>query len=221
MGCDPKKVRVHRSGIRLGKFRYAERRPTPGEPIRLVTIGRCVEKKGIAYGIRAVARLKASGRRVIYSVVGDGPLRRELERLAHELDAADVVQLLPPRSHQKTLAILDRAHLVVQPSVTGRDGDQEGIPNVLKEAMAMGVPVVSTLHSGIPELVEDGVSGFLVPERDVDALVDRLAHLIEHPERWPEMGRAGRRKIEAEYDSDRLNQQLLDLYRELLVKEAR
>ena len=84
----------------------------------------------------------------------------------------------------------------------------------------MGLPVVSTLHSGIPELVEDGVSGFLVPERDVEALADRLACLIDHPERWPEMGQAGRARVEAEYDIRKLNDQLLEFYRTVVGSDA-
>jgi colanic acid/amylovoran biosynthesis glycosyltransferase len=87
----------------------------------------------------------------------------------------------------------------------------------LKEAMAMGLPVVSTLHSGIPELVDDGVSGFLVPERDAEGLADRLAVLVDHPERWVAMGRAGRDRIEADYDIRKLNHQLVELYGELLT----
>ena len=80
----------------------------------------------------------------------------------------------------------------------------------------MGLPVLSTLHSGIPELVEDGVSGFLVPERNAKVLADRLGVFTDHPERWPAMGRAGRNKIEADYDIRKLNNQLLECYRELL-----
>ncbi|MCA1790887.1 MAG: glycosyltransferase, partial [Thioalkalivibrio sp.] len=79
------------------------------------------------------------------------------------------------------------------------------------------LPVVSTLHSGIPELVEDGVSGFLVPERDAEALAARLAVLVDHPERWDDLGRAGRRRIEADYDIGVLNERLVEIYREILA----
>jgi colanic acid/amylovoran biosynthesis glycosyltransferase len=89
------------------------------------------------------------------------------------------------------------------------------------EAMARGMPVISTRHSGIPELVEENVSGFLVPERDSEALADRLAYLIDHPERWPAMGRAGRARVEAEFNIEGLNNKLVELYRELLSNSAR
>jgi colanic acid/amylovoran biosynthesis glycosyltransferase len=87
------------------------------------------------------------------------------------------------------------------------------------EALAQGLPVLSTLHSGIPEVVQDGESGFLVPERDVDALAEKLGYLMEHPERWPEMGRAGREHIERYYDIRKLNGQLVQLYQRLLDGE--
>jgi len=113
--------------------------------------------------------------------------------------------------------MLAEAHILMAPSVTAADGDEEGIPNTLKEAMAMGIPVISTLHAGIPELVADGISGFLVPERDAAALADRLRRLVDHPETWAAMGRAGRVRIDSDFDIDRLNDQLLDLYKGMLA----
>lgn len=110
--------------------------------------------------------------------------------------------------------------MLVAASVTAADGDEEGIPNVLKEAMAMGLPVVATRHAGIPELVEDGVSGWLVPERDEAALADALARLAAEPERWPAMGRAGRDKVEREYDIHRLNHRLAALLETLIGPET-
>lgn len=87
--------------------------------------------------------------------------------------------------------------------------------------MAMGLPVVSTQHSGIPELIENGISGFLVPERDSDALVDRLSYLIEHPEVWPEMGRVGRAFVEEHYNINKLNDRLDEIYRQLLKEKCK
>jgi colanic acid/amylovoran biosynthesis glycosyltransferase len=105
------------------------------------------------------------------------------------------------------------------PSVTAADGDQEGIPNVIKEAMAMGIPVLATRHSGIPELVEEGLSGFLVSERDTDALTDRLIHLIDHPEIWPEMGKAGRDYVKKHYDINKLNDRMVEIFQSLMVED--
>jgi colanic acid/amylovoran biosynthesis glycosyltransferase len=136
-----------------------------------------------------------------------------------ELDLGEQVKLVGPKSQEEVIALLQDAHLFVTPSVTAASGDQEGIPNVLKEAMAMGIPVVSTRHSGIPELVQDGVSGLLAPERDSEALAERLACLIDHPEKWAAMGRAGRQHVESEFDSDKLNKELVDLYLQVISND--
>ena len=95
----------------------------------------------------------------------------------------------------------------------------EGQGLVLQEAQAMGLPVVSTWHNGIPEGVLDDVSGFLVPERDVHALAEKLFYLIEHPELWPAMGRAGRKFVEQRYDIKQLNKELVELYRAVIAKD--
>ena len=112
---------------------------------------------------------------------------------------------------------LRRAHLALAPSVTGMDGDQEGIPVFLMEAMATGLPVVSTRHSGIPELVEDGVSGRLVAERDAEALADAMEQLIRQPERWPAMGVAGRKRVLESFEINALNDRLVARFSALLA----
>jgi colanic acid/amylovoran biosynthesis glycosyltransferase len=218
IGCDPDKIRVHRSGIDLTRFEYSERQRSTDGTTRILTIARLVEKKGVEFGIRAVARLLESGRRISYTIVGGGPLHPTLEELVDDLGIRDSVRLAGPANHAGVMTFLRDAHLLLAPSVTASTGDQEGIPNALKEAMAIGLPVVSTFHSGIPELVEDGVSGFLVPERDTEALADRLAFLVDRPERWGSLGRAGRQRIEADYDIRVLNGQLVEIYRGLVAR---
>lgn len=218
-GCDTQKILVHRSGIDLSKFKYLARQRNLNEPTKVLTVARLVEKKGIAYAIQTISRVVSSGRRVIYTVVGDGDLRDDLERLVQDLDIKEAVQLVGWRSHGEVIRFLESAHLLMAPSVTAADGDQEGIPNVIKEAMAMGIPVLATRHSGIPELVEEGLSGFLVPERDTDALTDRLIHLIDHPEIWPEMGKAGRDYVKKHYDIHRLNDRLVEIFQSLLDRD--
>ena len=112
-------------------------------------------------------------------------LRGKLQQLIHDLGVTRAVKLLGWKQQGEILESFYQAHLFLAPSVTAKDGDQEGTPTVLLQAMATGLPVVSTVHSGIPEMVQDGVSGFLVPERDVDALTEKVAYLIEHPEILP------------------------------------
>jgi colanic acid/amylovoran biosynthesis glycosyltransferase len=216
LGCDPQKIRVHGSGIDCDRFRFSPRVYPEDGKIRIATTGRLVEKKGIEYSIRAVAKLVPSHPHLEYNIIGDGHLRPFLEHLIQDLGMAEVVRLLGHKEQPEIIEILGRSHLFVAASVTAADGNQDAPVNVLKEAMAMGLPVVSTNHGGIPELVEDGVSGFLIPERDVDALATTLGYLMEHPEIWPQMGRAGRAAVEAHYNIHQLNDQLVEIYHQVL-----
>jgi len=215
-GCHEEKIVLVPSSIDCEKFRYSRRRISEGELTKVVTVGRLVEKKGIRYALEAIARLVAWGKLVNYVVVGDGRLRGELESLIEDLGIEKHVHLLGWRNQDEVVQILQSMHIMVAPSITAANGDQEGIPNAVKEAMASGLPVVSTLHSGIPELVEEGVSGFLVKEGDVDSLADRLSYLVDHPETWLKMGSEGRACIEKSYDMNKLNDQLVDLYEKTL-----
>jgi len=214
-GCDQKKIEVHHSGIDSSKFDYSERRLAEDEPVKVITVARLVEKKGVAFGIEAVARLISNGKRILYLVVGDGLLRDSLQEMIDRLGVVPHVKLLGWKTQEEVRLLLREAHILIAPSITSSDGNQEGIPNVVKEAMASGLPVISTLHSGIPELVTDGVSGFLVPERDAKSLADSLAHLIDHPEIWAKMGLHGRQIIKDRFDAIKLNNRLVEIYKEL------
>ena len=217
LGGDAKKIRVHRMGIDLEKFEFSERKILPGESVKILTVGRLVEKKGHKYAIKALAKLINKHKNVIYKIVGDGYLRGELESLVTELGIEKYVEFLGDVEDEELFRLYHDSHIFVLPSVTARNGGQEGIPVVLMETQAAGLPVISTFHSGIPEVVLDGESGFLVPERDVDALTKKLEYLVVHPEIWPEMGRAGRKCIELRYDVRKLNQQLVKICEVLLT----
>jgi colanic acid/amylovoran biosynthesis glycosyltransferase len=218
-GCGEEEITVHYSGIDLSKFKSKDYPEDLlfANTVKLYSVGRLVEKKGIEYAIRPVAELMKTGYRVRYPAVGDGELMADLKRLVDALGAAAHVRFVGAKGHDEVLGLLQSHHIMLAPSVTGSDNDQEGIPNELKEAMAMGVPVVSTVHSGIPELVEDGVSGFLVRERDVSGMADRLAHLIDHRELWPVMGRAGRVRVEEYFNSAQLNKRLIGIFCERIA----
>ena len=133
-----------------------------------------------------------------------------------ELEAHSYIKLMGWKNESEIIKILDTCHLFIAPSVTAADGNQDAPINVLKEAMAMGIPVISTYHGGIPELVEDGISGFLVPERDANGLSDKLSYLLAHPELWADMGRAGRSFVEQHFDLSPLNDKLVLRYQELI-----
>ena len=219
LGCDDKKIIVHRMGIDCKRFSFIPCRLHANGPVKIVTIARLVEKKGVELGISAVAKLAKVTRNIQYNIVGDGTLKEDLEQLIQDLHLGDRVKLLGWKQQEEIAEILNNSHILLAPSVTSKDGDQEGIPVALMESMAVGLPIVSTQHSGIPELIQNGVSGFLVAERDVDALAGRLCYLIEHPEIWPEMGRAGRKFVEDHHDIDKLNDRLVEIYKRLLNGE--
>ena len=217
LGCAPEKIIVHRMGIDCGKFAFTPRRLSADGLIQIVTIARLVEKKGVEYGVRAVAKLVKNNRNIQYKIVGDGYLREPLERLIQELEVSDTVKLLGWKQQQEIIEILNDGDILLAPSVTSqKNGDQEGIPIVLMEAMAMGLPIISTQHSGIPELVQNNVSGFLVPEQDVEGLTEKLNYLIEHPEIWSKMGQAGRLYVKEHHDIDKLNDRLVEIYTKII-----
>jgi colanic acid/amylovoran biosynthesis glycosyltransferase len=175
-------------------------------------VARLVEIKGLEYSIQAIAALARPQASVRYDIVGDGPERSKLESLIRRLELASVVNLHGAQPADVVQKLMARTHLFVLPSVN-LQGDQEGTPVTLMEAQASGIPVVATRTGGIPEVVRDGESGFLVADRDAEALAARLRFLIAHPEAWPEMGRRGRSHVEQQYDIRKLNRQLAELYR--------
>jgi colanic acid/amylovoran biosynthesis glycosyltransferase len=219
LGCDTNKIHVHGSGIDCSKFFFQERYFPQDGKIRVATTGRLVEKKGIEYVIKAIAKVAQTYPNIEYNVIGDGDLKEHFEKLSTELNVSHIVNLLGWKQQKEIVEILDTCHIFVAPSVTGADGNQDAPVNTLKEAMAMGLPVISTLHGGIPELVEDGISGFLVPERDADAIAQKLTYLIQHSQDWQKMGKAGRKRVEENYDMTKLNDELVAIYQQMLDGE--
>jgi colanic acid/amylovoran biosynthesis glycosyltransferase len=213
LGCPPEKIVVHRTGIDCARFTFEPR--APGSELKLITVGRLVEKKGIEDALTAIRFLRENGMNVSYTIVGDGPLRGHLEEVIqrHRMDRVRLTGALLQAVLQEEVKAAD---ILLAPSVTAADGDEEGIPNVLKEAMATGRPVVTTRHSGIPELVEDGVTGFLADEHDPRGLARAVTHLWTHREIWPGLLQAARGRIEREYDIERLNDLLVEHYRTLI-----
>lgn len=219
LGCDPKRILVHGSGLDCSKFSFKPRYFPADGKVKIATTGRLVEKKGIEYGIRAVAKLAETYSNIEYNIIGDGELKEQFEKLIAELNIGHIVKLLGWKQQKEIVEILDNCHIFIAPSVTAVDGNQDAPVNTLKEAMAMGLPVISTLHGGIPELVEDGVSGFLVPERNAELIAEKLTYLIEHPEVWTKMGKAGRARVEEKYDMNKLNDELIEIYQQLIDSE--
>jgi colanic acid/amylovoran biosynthesis glycosyltransferase len=210
IGAPPDRTMVHRLGVDVARF-DRKRRPE-GRSTNIISIARLVEKKGIEFGIRAVAKAAREIPELAYTIVGDGPLRPSLEQLTARLNLERRVRFLGARSQAEIEELLSRSHILLAPSVTAVDGDTEGTPVAILEAQAARIPVISTKHSGIPEVVEDSVSGYLVEERDVDALTGRIRELAGDESQQLRMGEAGRQFVMQHHDIHRLNDELAQVY---------
>jgi glycosyltransferase involved in cell wall biosynthesis len=199
-------------GLDLSQFAFPwPRVPAPGPPI-ILSVARLVEKKGLRDLIAAADILRRRGRDFRVEILGDGPLRQALEAQVTGLGLSDRVQLLGTQTHDRVRRAYQRASVFALPCVIMDDGDRDGIPNVLLEAMGSGVPVVSTPVSGIPELIESERDGLLVPPSDPPRLADALERLLTEPESGERLARAARAKIEARFAVEQGAAQLLALF---------
>lgn len=220
IGCPEDRILVHRLGVAPASFPARSLRGAG--PVRIVSIGRLVEKKGIEYGIRSIARiLGKTADAVRYTIVGEGRLRPALEELIRSLGLQEVMVLAGWRDRAEVRQYLSEADILLAPSVTSATGDEEGTPTAILEAMAHGLPVVSTFHAGIPEIVQGGVSGMLVRERDVEGTATALSRLIEDPHLRRSMGLAGRAFVSERHDIDRLNDVLFEIYQLMVSSPGR
>ncbi len=217
LGCPTEKLRIQRIGIDPARYRFRVREDPGGGPVVLLQCGRMVPKKGYGISLRALAEARRRDPRLELRVIGDGPERASIERSIRDLGLGKAVTLLGARPRSVFLEELDRAHLYLQPSHTGPDGDSEGgAPTTLLEAQAAGAPVLTSRHADIPEVVREGESALLSGEGDSGALAANMLELAGHPERWPSMGRAGREHVECHHDVRRLTAGLEQLYTKLM-----
>ena len=207
-GAASEKVRVHRLGIRLEDFPFVDRRGRSGPPLMLA-VGRLVEKKGFEHLIRAM-RLAGDRSAFRARIVGDGPLRQSLEALARSNGLSDRIEFLGWRSGPEVSELMVGADLFVAPSVTAGDGDMEGMPLVITEAMSTGLPTVGSRHSGIPEVVIDGENGLVVEERDERGLAEAFIHFSDVNHRLHAASSA-RATVESRFDSRKQGDELLAL----------
>jgi len=220
-GADPARLLVHYIGVPLETFPFRTRVALPdkvaaGEPAELLQVSSFNEKKGHVYTVAAFRLFLRDNPHARLTLVGDGPQRDHIRSLTEDLAERGAIRFLGPLPEQEVAKVLGQCDIFVHHSVTSHTGDKEGIPIALMEAMASGLIVVSTRHSGIPELVEDGVEGYLVEERDVKAYAAAMQKTLTS---GPKMGAAARRKIELNFDMDRQNRLLGEIYQQ--VADAR
>jgi glycosyltransferase involved in cell wall biosynthesis len=204
-------VPIVRYGIDPARFPFRVRPANGAAPPRIACVARLLAYKGHAVLLRALADAPPPLAGAELELVGDGPLRAELEREAARLGLRDRVQFHGAVPEPAVADVLARADVFALPSVISPDGDREGIPNALIEAMAAGLPAVSTYHSGVPELIEDGRTGFLAQPGDVDDLRAALVRALTEPDPAPR-AQAARKVVEAEFSSHRSARRLVELF---------
>ncbi|NOY00375.1 MAG: colanic acid biosynthesis glycosyltransferase WcaL [Verrucomicrobia bacterium] len=216
LGCDEGKIRLNRTGIPMEGYPVIERPLPEGGKWRLIQACRMVEKKGLDDTLHVFAELLKSYPKAMLTLAGDGPLMERTEQLARELGITGQVEFPGFLDSEQLRDLYHQAHIFIHPSRITADQNQEGIPNAMLEAMATGLPVVATLHGGIPEAVKQGETGLLVEERDRDGLLEQVRKLIDDDAVRQEMGRAAAASMRAEFEHGAQIARLESYYRELL-----
>jgi colanic acid/amylovoran biosynthesis glycosyltransferase len=214
LGCPSEKIRLNRTGIPLGDYPLRERRTPDAGQWHFVQACRLIPKKGIATALKAFAGFHRQYPNARFTLAGEGPMKREIEDLARELGIAKSVELRGFLAQADLAQLYAESHFFVHPSEMTADQNQEGVPNSMLEAMATGLPVLATLHGGIPEAVESGRTGLLVPERDDAGLLAAMLDLASHPDRAFEMGRAASQSVRIEFEQARQIEKLESYYDE-------
>ncbi len=191
-GYPKEKIIQHYIGVDTTKFFPTA---TKTDERYILCVGRHTEKKGIETLLRAFAKIAAKHPSVSLIQVGKGPLTKNLQTLTKKLGIDKQVRFLGSQPHEKVMQLMRAAEILALPSQTAKDGDCEGLPIVILEASACSIPVVSTYHSGIPEAVLDGETGFLVAEKDEIAFAQRLDYLLDDRALGEKMGQQGREFI--------------------------
>ncbi|HUE41125.1 MAG TPA: glycosyltransferase [Chthoniobacterales bacterium] len=212
LGCDENKIDIVRTGIPLREFSFREREfPSDGK-WHFLQASRLVQKKGIATTLHAFTRFLNHYPDATLTIAGEGPMSAELKELTRKLKIADRVKLPGFLPAEKLRGVYYASHIFLHPSETGSDGNQEGIPNSMLEAMATGLPVFATDHGGIPEAIENGVSGILVAERDYEALSRVLIEAVQDRDFLKRLARNGAKVVAEKFDQRKQIERLEEIY---------
>ncbi len=222
LGCPDEKARVHHLGVKLENIDYQPRSWTPGEPLRVLIAGTFVEKKGIPDAIEALARIKNKVSLEI-TLIGDSNQqersKREKVRILEALRRTGLESQTRFLGYQPYSVLIEEAyrhHIFLSPSILAGDGDSEGgAPVTIIDMAASGMPVVSTRHCDIPEVLVDEDSGLLADEGDIDGLEEKLNTLIDHPDRWIRLIASARKRMETEFNAIIQGKRLAEQYESL------
>ncbi|MFH1196288.1 MAG: glycoside hydrolase family 99-like domain-containing protein [bacterium] len=208
-GCDPGKITIHRYGIDLEKFVYKERIFNK-EKIIFLTVGRFVEKKGIEYSLQAFAKIHKQIN-AEYRIIGEGDLYDKYMEIIKREELNDSIKFLGPKTKLEVIEEMQKADVFVLTSVVAKDGDSEGVPVALTEAHAIGLPVVSSYHVGIPELVINGETGLLADEKDVDTIANNMLSIAQNINKRESFSKNAVLRVQDEFDIVKLNDKLFSI----------
>lgn len=229
MGCPADKIHVHHLGVEVEKIKYSPRRWSPDVPLKILIAASFREKKGIPYALEAIGTLTRSLRAIEVTVIGD--VGRDVRSQTEKSRIMQVirmnglegkVRLLGYQPYERLMEESYNHHIFISPSVTADDGDTEGgAPVTLIDMAASGMPIVSSYHCDIPNVILHGKTGLLAPERDAGKLAEHLQWLVERPDAWPAMLEAGREHVSLHFDARAQAIRLGNLYRALVIDEKR
>lgn len=215
-GCPPERIRLNRTSVPVPEISMPDGPLRKGR-VRLLQACRFIPKKGLDISLKALSILVAQGMDVTLDLAGDGPERGALETMARELNLEDRINFLGFLPNQELLARLPDYSLFVHPSRVTASGDREGIPNSMLEAMAYGLPVVATGHSGIPEAISHGVEGLLVEQDDPAGLAQAISTVLKDETFYRRMSTAARTRIEQDFSSRRAIAELHAAYQDAIA----
>jgi len=218
-GCDEAKIRIQRAGVPLKDIPFRQREVPADGAWRCVQAGRLIEKKGLGTSLRAFAEFSKTYPKSTLTLAGDGELRADLWSLAQKLGVAERVKFTGFLGQSELRALYAGAHVFMHPSQIGKDGNQEGVPNSMLEAMASGLPILATTHGGIPEAVVHGESGLLVAERDHAALAAEMLALAGDPARFTTMSKVAAEHVARTFEIGASAAVLEGIYDEAVGRE--
>jgi colanic acid/amylovoran biosynthesis glycosyltransferase len=213
---DKRKIHVTHNGVPLGIVPLAPVSMRP--PYRLLAVGRLVPTKGFDVLLRACKILSQRQMGFRLTIAGDGSRMFALKALAWRLGLAGRVSFPGFVTHDRISALFESADVFVMPCVVDRSGNRDGLPTVILEALLHRVPIVATNVSGIGEIIEDGVTGNLVPQRDPEALANAIQAVMKDRERALAMAGRGRQRVQAEFDASANHRRIMELYEEALAR---
>lgn len=218
LGCGPEKIKIQRIAIPVETITFKERKPKNNDTVKLLFCGRFTEKKGLMTALEAVKIARQTSNRFTFSIIGDGQMMNRVRDFIRVHNMDSYVELPGFLPYDEYLRRVEEADLFLHPSVTASDGDSEGgAPTTILEAQAMGLPIISTNHADIPNIVVPGKSALLSDERDAKQLAQNILHLLDNQDLWSPMGQTGREFVQKHHNITTEAKNLEAIYHNLTV----